>query len=120
MNVRLPLAAVFATGLYLVTFPLHAQYIGPSAMPAVSVEDILKKPIDDQDIQIQGHILRQINSKKYIFSDGTAEIVAEIKPKRFQGLPEINDKTKVEISGEVDTGLNRDPEIEVDTIRVIK
>lgn len=48
----------------------------------------------------------------------TAEIVAEIKPKRFEGLPKIDEKTKVEILGEVDTSLYRAPEIEVDSLRV--
>lgn len=98
----------------------QAQYTGPSSTAAVSVEEILKNPVDDQEVQLQGHILRKLGAKSYIFSDGTAEIVAEIKPRRFEGLGEINDKTKVEIVGEVDTSLRRAPEIEVDSLRIIQ
>lgn len=109
------LVAVFALGSVA-----HAQYSGPSHTAAASVEEILKNPVDDQEVQLQGHLLRKLSAKTYVFSDGTADIVAEIKPKRFEGVGEINDKTKVEITGEVDTSLYRAPEIEVDSIRIIQ
>ncbi len=118
MKKHLPLA--FSAAVFLFASPVHAQYTGPSAAPAASVEDILKNPVDDQEVSLQGHLLRQTGPKKYIFSDGTAEIVAEIKPKRFEGLPKIDDKTKVELLGEVDTSLYRAPEIEVDSLRVVQ
>lgn len=120
MRVRLPIAALISAAVFSFAVPAQAQYTGPSVAPAVNVEEILKNPTDDQEIQLQGHILRQVSTKSYIFSDGTGEIVAEIKPKRFDGLPKIDDKTKVEIIGEVDTSLYRAPEIEVDVIRVLE
>lgn len=120
MKTRLSFAALFSVAAASLAFTAQAQYAGPSSAAAVSVEQILQSPIDDQDIKLQGHILRQLSSKSYIFSDGTAEIVAEIKPKRFEGLPEINEKTKVEIMGEVDTSRYRAPEIEVESLRVIQ
>lgn len=46
--------------------------------------------------------------------------MTEIKSKRFEGLPKIDDKTKVEISGEVDKSIYRAPEIEVDAIRIVQ
>ena len=120
MKIRLSVVAFASAVMFMAPLSGHAQYSGPSAAPVVSVEEILQRPIDDQEVQLQGHLLRQVGAKTYIFSDGTAEIVAEIKAKRFEGLPAIDDKTKVEIFGEVDTSLYRAPEIEVDLIRIVK
>lgn len=116
-NLRHMVAAVVAAGA--VAFPAHAQYTGPTAVDKATVADILKNPVDDQDVQLQGHLLRKISSDKYIFSDGSGEIVAEIKSRRFPSQP-VDDKTKVEIIGEVDTGSRRPPEIEVDSVRVVE
>ncbi len=98
---------------------VQAQYRGPMQGYNVTVADILKKPVDDQDVQLQGYLLRQISHDKYIFSDGTGEIVAEIKRKRFPIQP-VDEKTKVELVGEVDTSYRRPPEIEVDFVRVLQ
>lgn len=101
------------------TFPAQAQYSGPSSIGKGTVAEILENPVDDQDVQIQGHLIQQTAHDKYIFSDGTGEIVAEIKAKRFAGQS-VDEKTKVELIGEVDTSRKRPPEIEVDSIRVIE
>ncbi len=111
------LAMAVTAGMF--ALPAYAQYSGPSAINDGTVAAILAKPADDHAVQLQGHLLRRTGPDKYIFSDGTAEIVAEIKDKRFPAQP-VNEKTKVEIIGEVDTGLARPPEIEVDSVRVIQ
>lgn len=115
------LRSAFATGLLgvVLAVPVSAQYVGPSAMGEASVSAILQNPVDDQDVQLQGHLLRQISNDKYVFSDGTGEIVAEIKAKRLPNEP-INEKTLIQIAGEVDTGFSRPPEIEVDSVRLVK
>lgn len=96
-----------------------AQYVGPSENSvAQNVKSILDKPEDDQMVTLQGHLLRKTGREKYIFSDGTAEIVAEIDDEDFPAQP-VDDKTRIEIYGEVDTGLRRPPEIEVEVLRVI-
>lgn len=99
--------------------PALAQYAGPSTIGQSSVAEILKNPVDDQDVQLQGHLLRQTSHDRYVFSDGTGEIVAEIKAKRFAGQS-IDEKTKVELIGEVDTGRDRPPEIEVESLRIVR
>lgn len=76
--------------------------------PEGTVAEILANPVDVQDVQLQGHLLRQTSHDKYIFSDGTGEIAAEIKAKRFTGQS-VDERTKVEIIGEVDTGMTRPP-----------
>ena len=101
--------------------PAYAQYTGPSEAGRAqnTVEAILANPTDDQLVTLQGQLLRKIGKEKYIFTDGTAEIVTEIDDDDFPREP-VDEKTKVEIHGEVDTGLRRPPEIEVDSIRVVK
>lgn len=120
MRVRVSLASLLAVTAFSFALPAQAQYVGPSSTPAVSVEEILKNPVDDQEVRLQGYLLRQLSPKSYIFSDGSAEIVAEIKPKRFEGLAEINEKVKVEIYGEIDTSLYRAPEIDVDSLHIVQ
>lgn len=116
---RLASACLLLAGALAV--PAYAQYVGPTQDGGTqnTVAAILANPTDDQLVTLQGQLLRKIGKEKYIFSDGTAEIVAEIDDDDFP-RERIDDKTKVEIHGEVDTGLRRPPEIEVDAIRVVK
>src|SRR5699024_5751785 len=98
----------------------QAAYVGPGSKPNVqTVEAILKKPVDEQHVTLQGNILKKIGHDKYTFSDGTGEIVAEIDDEDFPNQP-VDANTKIKIVGEVDTGFNRPPEVEVDSVKVIK
>lgn len=98
----------------------QAAYVGPGAKPNMqTVAAILKKPVDEQHVRLQGNILKKIGHDQYTFSDGTGEIVAEIDDEDFPNEP-VDADTKVRIVGEVDTGVNRPPEIEVDSVNVIK
>ena len=99
-------------------FPASAQYTGPADAPASKVSAILENPKDDQDVVVQGRLVRKLGDEKYMFSDGSGEIVVEIDDDDFQGA--VDEKTVVELHGEVDTGRNRPPEIEVDSMRVVK
>ncbi len=111
------IACAVAAGVF--ALPAYAQYSGPSEIGQTTVAEILKNPVDDQDVQVQGHLLRQTAHNKFIFSDGSGEITAEIKAKHFAGQS-VNDKTKVELIGEVDTSSKRPPEIEVESVRIIE
>lgn len=115
---RLRHILAFAVLSLPLSFPVAAQYVGPSAVGEASVAAILQNPIDDQDVQLTGNLVRKTNHEKYVFSDGSGEIVVEIDAKRFPDQP-IDEKTKVEITGEVDTGFSRAPEIEVDSLRIV-
>jgi len=116
---RTILNLILITGLAGASLAAHAQYVGPSeGSQKPSVKAILADPVDDQRVSVQGHLLRKSGHEKYIFSDGTAEIVVEIDDDDFPRRP-VDEKTRVELYGEVDTGLRRPPEIEVDNIRVL-
>lgn len=94
----------------------HAQYVGPSHNnKAGSVADILKSPVDDQRVVLEGVILKKVGHEKYIFSDGSAEIRIDIDDEKMP-TTRIDDKTKVQIHGDVDIESYRSPQIDVDAI----
>lgn len=94
-----------------------AQYTGPSTQHiARTVGEVLKKPVDDQKVQLQGRILRNVNPETYIFADASGEIRVEIDDDKFPGA--INDKAQVVIRGEVEKDLMSAPEIDVDAIEL--
>ena len=111
--------------ILLIVFVLHspfasAQYVGPSTVPTYrSVADILKNPIDDAPVILEGHIIKQVGKKKYTFSDGTAEIRVEVDQKYFPTTP-INEKTKVLIRGEIEKDFLQSPEIDIEYLAIIK
>lgn len=109
--------AAIVTGLWSVD--ARAGYSGPHATPpASSVAEILKNPQDDQRVTLTGRILRQLREEEYVFSDGTGEIEVEIDDKRWPAQP-VDDKVRVEITGEVEKHRLKAPEIEVKTLRVL-
>ncbi|MFD4836557.1 YgiW/YdeI family stress tolerance OB fold protein [Achromobacter sp. NPDC058515] len=99
--------------------PASAQFTGQGAQVATpTVAEILAKPVDGQMVRVQGHLLSKIKSETYTFSDGTGEIVMEIDDDDFPKQP-VTEKTKIEVLGEVDTGLRRPPEIEAESVRIL-
>lgn len=98
----------------------HAQYAGPSSEVTHStVATVLKNPVDDQAVVLRGFLTKKVGNEKYLFSDGTGEIRVDIDHKRFAGQ-KIDEKTKVELHGEVEKDFLESPEIDVDSITVIK
>ncbi|TKW60396.1 MAG: NirD/YgiW/YdeI family stress tolerance protein [Blastochloris viridis] len=102
-----------ATGAY-------AQYTGPSAEKvAGSVKEILAKPVDDQKVVLQGSLVKHVKNDRYIFADSTGQIQVEIDTEDFPAGMKVSDKSRVEIVGEVEKHLMGDPEIDVDTVRML-
>jgi uncharacterized protein (TIGR00156 family) len=96
-----------------------AQYTGPgSVKPAASVAEILKNPVDDMAVVLRGKLLKKTGSDKYLFSDGTGEIVVEIEHRDFPAQP-VGDATTVEIEAKVDKDFMRKPELEATRVRVV-
>ena len=103
-----------------VSTPAVAAYVGPADSPhGPGVSAILQKPVDEQHVTLQGYLLRKTGHEKYLFSDGTGEILVEIDDKDFPATP-VGAGTKVRIRGEVDTGRHRPPEIEVDSLEIVE
>jgi uncharacterized protein (TIGR00156 family) len=97
---------------------VHAQYVGPSTQKTpLSVADVLKNPVDDQDVVLSGFLIKKVGNEKYIFSDGTGEIRVEIEAEDFPAQ-KIDAKTRIEIRGEVEKEFLDTPEIDVKRIRI--
>ncbi len=112
-------SVILATAI-AASFPtaLQAQNVGPSTQKApLSVADIVKSPIDDQEVVLRGVLLKKVGKEKYIFSDGTSEIRVEIEAEDFPAQ-QIDDKARVEIRGEVEKDFLETPEIDVEVISI--
>lgn len=97
-----------------------AQYVGPSSHSSYkSISDVLKNPVDDREVIIEGTLSRKIGKNKYIFSDGVAEIRVEIDSKHFPALTQVNEKTRVKLHGEIERDFMESPEIDVKLLTVI-
>jgi uncharacterized protein (TIGR00156 family) len=95
-------------------------YTGPSsATQSSSVADILRNPIDHQQVVLRGNVIRHIRGDNYMFTDGTGEIRVDIDRRELPAQP-FNDKTVVEITGRVDTEFMRPPEVDVKAMRIVQ
>lgn len=96
-----------------------AQYIGPGTVrPPGSLTELLKAPVDGQGVQLRGRLLQQLNSDKYLFSDGKSQIRVEIKSSVFPKQA-IDDQTEIDILGEVEKDFMETPEIDVERVEVV-
>lgn len=117
MHSVLSAAAVFSL---ILPVAAHAQYTGPSKEPVYkSVAEILKTSVDDRSVVLTGHVLKKVSNEKYTFSDGDQEIRVEIDDDIFPTTP-IDEKTRVEIRGELEKDYLESPEVDVDSIKIIK
>lgn len=109
------LSSVFALGIPLAA---QAQYVGPSTQKTpVTVAEVLKNPVDDQNVVLRGHLIKKVGNEKYMFSDGTGEIRVEIEAEDFPAQ-KIDAKTLIVIRGEVENDFLKSPEIDVDMISI--
>jgi uncharacterized protein (TIGR00156 family) len=100
--------------------PSSGGFTGPGAANrSNTVADILKNPIDDQRVTLQGKVIRHVGGDKYIFTDGTGEIRVDIDDHQFPPQP-INEKTTVVIMGEVDSDFMQYVEIDVKSVRIVQ
>jgi len=101
-----------------------SQFTGPGAQqPPASVvlrtvAEVLRKPIDDQPVQLTGSLVRQTGRETFVFRDATGEIQVEIDREDFPAGQPVGPDTIVVIDGEVDTRFMRKPEIDVERLRI--
>lgn len=126
---RAIVATVFAAPLALFGGMVAAQWTGASDAAAPSsgasryatttVAEIKASPQDDMKVVLTGTIVRKLGHEKYLFTDGTGQIEVEIDDEDFPNVP-VNDKTRLQIEGEVDTHRARDADIDADRVVVVK
>ena len=111
------IAVTSVLSLSLASALASADYRGPLG-GQTTVAEILSKPKDGTQVVLTGVIARKTGSKKYVFRDDTGEIPVEIKAKLFPAEP-VDDKTRVEIAGEVEKDFREPVEIDVESMRII-
>lgn len=105
----------------------QAQYQGPGSTakkavpegPIETVADVAKRGHDEQRVTLTGHVVKKVGREKYLFRDASGEIRIEIDEDVMPPEP-FDDKTKVEITGEVEKDFLRSVEIDVKAIRILK
>lgn len=85
--------------------PAFAQYAGPSTVQTMTVKQLLDTGKDDQHATLRGFIVSHDGGEHYTFADDTGRMKVEIDAKHFPPGVKIDDKVRVEISGEFDKDL---------------
>ncbi len=118
------LAGALAVGL---AASAYAQYQVPCSKaakaaaqgPITTVADVLKRGRDDQRVTLTGNVVKKVGWEKYLFRDASGAIRIEIDDEVMPAEP-FDDKTKVEITGEVERDFLQSVEIDVKAIRILK
>lgn len=102
------------------TAPAGAQqgYSGPSSVPVTTVKALTETGQDDQKAILRGRIVSHDGGDHYTFEDSTGRISADIDDEDFPAGVKIDDKTMVELQGELDRDRHG-VEFDVDKIRVM-
>lgn len=117
-----PFLALLLGGAMFVTASSQAlaQYTGPGAQPEVlTVSKVLEAPTDDKDVTLKGKLIKKVGNEKYIFADSTGEIRVDIDAEDFPNVA-VDEKTELMIVGEIEKDFMESPEIDVDTLSVVK
>jgi len=97
-------ALVVAMALFFIATGAFAQFAGPGITGGgnTTVKQILDRPMDNMWVVLRGHILNKVGHERYMFNDGTGQVLLEIDDEYFPYNRPITPQTTVEISGEVD------------------
>ncbi len=97
-----------------------ATYIGPSSYPVYrTVAEVIKDGKDDEMAVLTGNVIKRVGKERFIFRDATGEIRLDIDQEKMPSQP-FDEKSIVEVSGEVEREFMRSVEIDVHTIRIVK
>ncbi|MBD5608527.1 MAG: NirD/YgiW/YdeI family stress tolerance protein [Desulfovibrio sp.] len=112
-------ALIMIALICLLAIPAQAAYTGPGAVANSTTVQAAKKMSDDSRVALTGNIVSRIGDDKYLFRDGTGDIIVEIDDEDFGGQ-DVSAQNTVIIIGEVDKDFGRDPEIDAKALKVIK
>ena len=98
----------------------QAQFTGPGALPEkTSLAEVLANPVEDQRVRLRGHLVKQLSSDKYLFSDGRQQIRVEID-RQYLPSQAFGPEVTLLIEGEVEKDFMESPEIDVDRISIVR
>jgi len=115
--------AFLAAAALALSLPMasQAQYAGPSTVPAMTVKQLLDTGKDDQHATLRGFIVSHEGGEHYTFADDTGRMKVEIDAKYFPAGVKIDDKLRVEITGEFDKDLvGNKVELDVKRLSVVR
>lgn len=126
MTLALAAPVAVASTSALMSTTAVAQWSGPSDVgqagqpdyAATTISAIKAAPNDDQKVTLVGTIIRKTADEKYLFTDGSGEIIVEIDDKKFPKQP-VNERTKLKIEGKVDTHMLRDVDIDAERVAIV-
>lgn len=96
----------------------HAGFEGPGAnLMVVSVSSINELD-DDEEVILEGYIVKKVRKELYLFKDKTGEVKVEIDDKLLRNLT-VTPETLLRIKGEVESDWFS-VEIEVDSVEIIE
>ena len=96
-----------------------AQYVGKSAIPVMTIKQLLDTGMDDQHVTLRGKILSHNGGKRFTFADDSGKLAVKISPRLFPSGQPIDASTLVEIMGEFDKNLIGESKLEVKQIKVL-
>jgi uncharacterized protein (TIGR00156 family) len=106
---------------YVVPVALVAAVTGCSTFsdrPLLTNAQQVSSSEDDRAVLIRGQIVRQTSGDHYIVKDGTRDVLVEIKD-RVRAGRHLVPGTQVEIYGEVETRMFKEPKIEARSLMVL-
>ena len=113
--------AALALGMSLAMSAAFAQYAGPSSVPAMTVKQLLDTGKDDQHATLRGFLVSHDGGEHYTFADDTGRMKVEIDAKHFPPGVKIDDKVRVELTGEFDKDrLTGKTELDVKRLSVLR
>lgn len=111
---KLILSSIFVASMFA------AGFVGAgSSQSVVSVKEVLNLN-DDQMVTLRGFIKKELKSEHYAFADENGDIIeVEIDHKVWNGAS-VDEKTLIEIYGEIDKELMQKTKIDVKSVKIIK
>ncbi|WP_217696629.1 YgiW/YdeI family stress tolerance OB fold protein, partial [Photobacterium proteolyticum] len=92
------------------------NYTGP--IDLVTIAELSEKDswFEDQSFTLEGYIIKQVNDKTFLFTDGADEITVNI---RADNVESFSDKDKVRITGEYENEFFSKPHFDVKRITLL-
>ncbi len=91
---------------------------GPSKVVRTDVSSLQTRRADGALIVLRGHLTKQLQADKYLFSDGTGVIPVHIATHLFPPTP-VTPETPLEIRGQLNRQFIENPEFEVGSMVVL-
>ena len=101
--------------------PMAGGFQGPTTRVDITTVEKAKKSWDDARVELTGNIVQRVagSDDKYIFRDGTGEIVIDLDYEIFAGRT-VTPETKVRLFGKVDKDFMEETQVDVKVMEILK